>query len=638
MSNITVNARTQDRGRQKKGVLVWLPVLLLGFSSTTSAQNPASTDNQWKQLRDDAVRLYVAGNMPGAAAAGATAQNFSTKHYGAEDWRAIADQIREGFYESGVAESASPKGPVAQTATSDESRALEEDLTAFFTAIRSNRGRGLDVSATVADMPAVAAAPVPAPSAENGSRLALVIGNDNYLNPGVPALKNAVADAEAVGGELIEAGFKVTLLRNADLQTLQEGVRDFVAQLRPNSTALFYYSGHAIQIESVNYLIPVDFRIPDRQPSADAALLDEEAEKESYSLTAIHEAIVNSRATIHIVILDACRTHAFAAMPEWTKLKAMFVPANSVIAFSTALDLPALDAVNENDANGPFAKHLIEDMAIPGIEIRDLLNRVKREVMADTGKEQVPWSLEDLRQDFYFFPPKMKWNGKDGMEYVLLPKGRFLMGCVQDDPQCLANERPQHAVSFSKDVWIGHGQVTVAAYKQFASITGRPMPTPVIAVNPDWRELNHPMIKVTWNDADAFCKWAGGRLPTEAEWEYAARGGKQNQIFGARAESTWRFTHPIDESSSSEFGVEGTAENVEEWVSDWYADSYYQQSSETDPQGPAGGVDKVVRGGSWVGTRRISARIKSSPEMATSSRGFRCVLPDIFSDVLRAAQ
>ena len=391
---------------------------------------------------------------------------------------------------------------------------------------------------------------------------------------------------------------------------------------------MFYYSGHAIQIKDVNYLIPVDFRIPDRQPGSDDEDLDTEAQQASYSLTAIHEAIVNSPASVHIIILDACRTHAFAAPAKWTELARMFVPANSVVAYSTAIDLPAMDVVHESDENGPFAKHLIAEMATPGIEIRDLLKRVKKEVMEETGNKQVPWLTEDLRQDFYFYPPRRKWNGKDGLEYVLLPKGEFLMGCVPGDASCSANEQPPHRVSFSDDVWIGHSQVTVAAYRQFVDMAHKKMPVSVPVVNDQWRAGNHPIVKVSWSEAAAFCTWAGGRLPTEAEWEYAARGGKSGQVRGDRSASDWLYTRPVNESTSNEYGVQGTTENVEEWVNDWYSANEYRQDVPTDPRGPVAGVERVVRGGSWAGAKRISERAPCESVMATSSRGFRCVLPD----------
>jgi formylglycine-generating enzyme required for sulfatase activity len=155
------------------------------------------------------------------------------------------------------------------------------------------------------------------------------------------------------------------------------------------------------------------------------------------------------------------------------------------------------------------------------------------------------------------------------------------------------------------------------------------MPTAVISVNDDWREVTHPIVKVSWSNADAFCRWSGGRLPTEAEWEYSARGGKVGQIFGETAATNWRFTRPVAESASNGFGLVGTAENVEEWVGDWYSPTYYMQNVGADTQGPKDGTEKVVRGGSWAGQRRISSRVGTSPDAATSSRGFRCVLPDI---------
>jgi formylglycine-generating enzyme required for sulfatase activity len=575
---------------------------------------------------------------------GAEAAKLSVSLYGADDWRTVADKLRSIYFAN---DSGNPSnsgslaglqiGSGGSVGVASAMRLLQDDMAKFFSAVRATKSRNLlPVVSDEHNARTKAASAVPVSKSLHATvsgedlsgRMALVIGNNHYLDPAVDKLKNAIPDAEAVKQQLVQAGFKVTLLEDANLAQMQMAIQDFVSQLEPASTALFYYSGHAIQIQSENFLIPVDFRIPEkRQADDDTASLDEQAKQASYSLLKVHEAMVASKATIRIVILDACRTHAFSAMPDWTRLASMFVPANSLIAYSTAVDFPASDG-RPGDENGPFAKHLIADMATPGIEIRDLLIKVKKEVIAETGEQQVPWSTDDLRQEFYFYPPKQKWNGKDGLEYRFVPKGNFMMGCVDTDTSCQPDEKPRHLVTFSKDVWMGRSQVTVASFKAFVAATRRSMPVPVMSVNDEWRDVNHPIVKVSWNDADAFCRWAGGRLPTEAEWEYGARGGKVGQIFGETVQSKWRFTHPVNESSTNGFGLQGTAENAEEWVSDWYAPAYYEQSGAIDPQGPPSGAAKVVRGASWAGTRRISARVPTSPDQPTSSRGFRCVLPD----------
>ncbi len=350
---------------------------------------------------------------------------------------------------------------------------------------------------------------------------------------------------------------------------------------------------------------------------------------------------MNSGAAIHIVILDACRNNAFASStPEWFKLAPMPVPRNSLIAFATEGGRRSSDGT-PSDGNGPYAKRLVADMATPGLEIRDLFKKVKTEVMQDTSsqpEQQIPWSEEHLLQDFYFYPPRLKWNAKDGLEYVFIPRGTFLMGCVPGDKECQLDEKPQHSVTLSDDLWMGQTEVTVGAYKLFSDATKRKMPPPIISVNDEWRDVSHPIMKISWSDADAFCRWSGGRLPTEAEWEYGARGGKAGQVRGESVESKWRFTRPASESASNGFGLVGASENVEEWVADWYDPTYYSNSAAADPQGPPSGKEKVVRGGSWAGQRRLSARLGTSADAATSSRGFRCVLPSAIPTSLQTQQ
>jgi formylglycine-generating enzyme required for sulfatase activity len=252
-------------------------------------------------------------------------------------------------------------------------------------------------------------------------------------------------------------------------------------------------------------------------------------------------------------------------------------------------------------------------------------------VKADSAGLQIPWVEEHLLEEFYFYPPRTKWNARDGLDYIFIPKGTFLIGCVPADADCVADEKPRRAVELTSDIWMGRTEVTVAAYKRFVEVTRREMPPPLLSINPSWRESTHPMIKISWHSARAYCEWAGGRLPTEAEWEYAARGGVEGAVFGDMVESAWRYTRPAGESASSGLFVLGMAENVEEWTNDWYSADYYSQGPRVDPQGPPAGKEKVVRGGSWdpyAGKRRISARLGVGPDSATSSRGFRCALPE----------
>ena len=224
-------------------------------------------------------------------------------------------------------------------------------------------------------------------------------------------------------------------------------------------------------------------------------------------------------------------------------------------------------------------------------------------------------------------------NDTDFLDYLHIPKGVFAMGCVSGDTKCRPDEYPPHRVTIPEDFWIGQSAVKVRAYEDFVKKTKRSMPAAIPSVNEDWREKDHPMVKVTWQDANAYCQYAGGRLPSEAEWEYAARGGRTGLIVGETRESKqWPFTRPVAESASNGFGFLGTSENVEEWVGDWYGDTYYSTSPGCSAQGSASGKEKVVRGGSWVASRRLSERVASNPDVATSYRGFRCVVPAAILD------
>ncbi|HKO03580.1 MAG TPA: SUMF1/EgtB/PvdO family nonheme iron enzyme [Candidatus Acidoferrales bacterium] len=224
-------------------------------------------------------------------------------------------------------------------------------------------------------------------------------------------------------------------------------------------------------------------------------------------------------------------------------------------------------------------------------------------------------------------------NRKDGLKYVWIPPGTFSMGCSPGDSECFPAEEPAHAVTISKGFWIGQTVVTVGAYKRFTAGTGQQMP-PAPSFNSGWTDENMPIVNVSWNDSQAYCQWTGGRLPTEAEREYAARGGSTEARYGPLDEVAWYSgnsgggTHDVAQKRANGFGLYDTLGIVLEWVNDWYDANYYQNSPSQDPAGPSSGQYRVLRGGSWfIGPRvvRVSYRNGYDPAYRYVDLGLRCV-------------
>jgi formylglycine-generating enzyme required for sulfatase activity len=232
-------------------------------------------------------------------------------------------------------------------------------------------------------------------------------------------------------------------------------------------------------------------------------------------------------------------------------------------------------------------------------------------------------------------PGEVRENPKDGLNYVWIAPGTFMMGCSPGDTDCAADEQPSHRVTISKGFWIGQTEVTVGAYKRFAAATGRKKPSaPGFGFNKSWANDTMPIVYVSWNDARDYCTWAGGRLPTEAEWEYAARGGSTEARYGDIDEIAWyagnsgNQTHEVAQKRANAFGLYDTLGNVWELVNDWYDENYYQHSPSEDPSGPTSGQYLVLRGGSWLNgvpsSFRASYRGRVVPEYPSVDVGFRC--------------
>jgi formylglycine-generating enzyme required for sulfatase activity len=231
------------------------------------------------------------------------------------------------------------------------------------------------------------------------------------------------------------------------------------------------------------------------------------------------------------------------------------------------------------------------------------------------------------------FPQQVRENSKDGLKYVWIPPGTLMMGCSPGDHECYESEKPAHHVSISKGFWLGQTPVTVGAYKRYAAATRRQMP-PALTSDNGWANKNMPMVMVSWEDAQAYCGWIGGRLPTEAEWEYAARGGRAEARYGSIDEIAWydqnsnHKPHEVAQKHPNSFGLYDMLGNAWQWVNDSYDENYYQNSQSQDPAGPATGEYRVLRGGSWFDSRRgarASCRNNYGPPVGRGvNTGFRC--------------
>jgi formylglycine-generating enzyme required for sulfatase activity len=220
---------------------------------------------------------------------------------------------------------------------------------------------------------------------------------------------------------------------------------------------------------------------------------------------------------------------------------------------------------------------------------------------------------------------------RSGIEFVFIPAGEFVMGAAEED-----DARPLHPVRLPA-FWMSRTEITREQYRRFITETKRAEPA-------HWgHELfarpGSPVIGVTWEDAAAFCAWCGGRLPTEAEWEYAARGadGRRYPWGNEPPDRTRAVFHrdigfdgtaPVGSAKggASPFGLLDMAGSVFEWCADWYAADYYSGSPVEQPRGPSTGTQRVIRGGAWVSLPdacRAAARQQYPPDKPSILIGAR---------------
>ncbi|MBR4553277.1 MAG: formylglycine-generating enzyme family protein [Bacteroidaceae bacterium] len=225
-------------------------------------------------------------------------------------------------------------------------------------------------------------------------------------------------------------------------------------------------------------------------------------------------------------------------------------------------------------------------------------------------------------------------DGGVSFKMIAVEGGTFLMGSPESDADAYDDEKPQHEVTLS-NYYIGETEVTQELWEA------------VMGSNPsDFVGANLPVENVSWDDCQAFINKLNEktgktfRLPTEAEWEYAARGGKKSKGYtysgsNAIGDVAWHLdnsgntTHEVGTKQANELGIYDMSGNVWEWCQDWYGETYYENSSTTDPQGPASGTYRMLRGGSWIDFARncrVAIRVCASPDCKDLNYGLRLVL------------
>ena len=509
-------------------------------------------------------------------------------------------------------------------------------------------------------------------------RKALLIANADYpKNSDFKPLNNPVHDIQLIKQQLIALGFEVKVLPNLKTKVQWEtAVRDYAAELGNNTLLLFYYAGHGVQQfhegKRHDYLLPVQaiFKTPtDIKTSA-------------IQLEWILGVLNDYQPAILMSLIDACREEFITPSNSFFKGSNGFRGmAQRQIKQGVQLQLFSTQAGGMADdghgtVNSPFALALNQALQQPGKDLYGVANQVMGIVptLAATnpnGEKQRPNLMQfgqipdvcltggcnqylpipaNASQTAVLEPqaqitptPAIVTQAKaiiepiTGMDMIWIEPGEFMMGSPSgflgiggEDGRY--KDETQHKVILSQGFYLGKHEVTQGQWQK------------VMGNNPShFKDCGStcPVEQISWDGAQSFIQKLnsqtdnryGYRLPTEAEWEYACRSGKQERYCGGEAENTlaWYWnnsdekTHPVGQKASNHWGLYDMSGNVWEWVQDWY-DYDYPNNTVTDPQGASGGSYRVGRGGSWRRSARYlraAARSYNSPGAQNYNLGFR---------------
>jgi formylglycine-generating enzyme required for sulfatase activity len=511
-------------------------------------------------------------------------------------------------------------------------------------------------------------------------RMALVIGNAAYQG-GFNVLNNTERDADSMSVVLETLGFKVSKYKNLDKINMTEVFLRFENSLQKNDVVVVYFSGHGIGHGSKNYLLPTDAQIN---------CLGELKNYDKLSLGIILDGLEKVAIKNCFIFLDACRNSGYLLDCSDLREKGGNVPSGlsipnsnpegSYIVFATQAGKTANDDAY-NKVNSLFTGELIRFLRVPNWSHRKIIDETAKSVKSISNQSQKPEKYDNIDGDYFFLvddgsiknktlspterpspkPPTKPQNGiaKKDWEYApyitFIEGGVFSMGGNDGEE----NEKPVHQVSL-KNYWIGKYEVTVSEYMTFVEETNSHFP--------EWLEKgnsyyinseggnyysnkgytgprsNLPIVGINWDDATAYCEWLSKkttqnyRLPTEAEWEFAANGGNKSSGYkfsgsneindvGWVGENSNNKIHQVGSKKPNSLEIHDLTGNVWEWCADWFAP--YTNSYQTNPLNLMGDKRfRVVRGGAFSYSKDYSRNTFRSPVEPSTKydfTGFRVV-------------
>ena len=511
-----------------------------------------------------------------------------------------------------------------------------------------------------------------APAQAEGKRLALVVGNAQYEELGPDQqLRNPVHDARTMTATLKALGYQVTEKLNLGRGDFYQEWETVLNQVTDEDTLLLFYSGHGVQIDGQNYLLPSDIPYLKHGRSL-------QVKRESISVS---ELLLDLRTgdrvppKVTVMILDACRDDPLALNKSvGGGLASMLPQEGTLLMFSAAAGQTALDYLGPDDPvqNSVYTRTLVPLLRQPNLTLPEVARTVRLEVeaLARTYRnhKQRPSYTDELSGRFCLAgcqtvvpneseaPPSVAavpvpalapvdpapivkmTPGVREPEMVRIPGGTFTMGSNDYD-----SERPSHQVVI-QDFLLGKYEVTFEEYDKFAQATGRTLPE-----DKGWGRGRRPVINVSWDEAQAYAEWLSKstgkkyRLPTEAEWEYAARSGAKQETWAGTSKNdelgnyavyganSGNKTAEVGSKQPNTFGLHDLSGNVCEWVEDCWHKSY-DNAPPTDGSAWLAAASgecgrRVVRGGSWYYnfpvTLRSSNRLRFTTDFRSIIVGFR---------------